>query len=149
MVYDESGPVGDGRRLTEQEHRGKFVGNAGLGHGGIVRRKRNHLQTGWRNRQSLSKYQGPRGRRQACHRVRQEQRWPRYVCLVRQAIEGIQVVARSTCRQAFPSARSGLRKVDVHDDGENSLEGNWESPLDIAASVVEPQAYPVAAHDPL
>jgi hypothetical protein len=149
MVHDEGRSVDDSRRLTGQGHRGKSVGNAELGHGGTVRRMRNHLQTGWPSQQSLSKCRGFQGRQQACHRVRQEQRWPRYVCLVRQAIGGIQVIARSTCSQAFLSAEFALRKVDLHDDGENSLEGDWESPLYITARVVESQAYPVATHDSL
>jgi len=39
--------------------------------------------------------------------------------------------------------------VNVHDDGENRLEGDWETPLYITAGIVESQAHPIAAHDSL
>jgi hypothetical protein len=40
-------------------------------------------------------------------------------------------------------------KMPLHDNSKHRLESNWESPLDLAAGVVEAQADPVATHDSL
>lgn len=39
--------------------------------------------------------------------------------------------------------------VDVHDDGENRLEGDRGTPLDITACIVKSKSDPITTHDTL
>lgn len=74
-------------------------------------------------------------------------------------IDGL-VVQRSEHSEGFlmttfagqPTGRFGNAEYDHaedHDDGEHTLEGDGESPLDGAFSVVEPESDPVRCHDTL
>ena len=71
--------------------------------------------------------------------------------LWRPAIEEIPVLVGGSFLPPYTISSSLLQAMrdDLHGESKDTLEGDWESPCDLTAGVVESQTDPVGHHDTL